>query len=105
MNSVEPEGVNAEPVGANGIEADPAGPSEEDLARIEREWPLIEAELAWLDAEIHALTAAGGPTPLDWRRLRRAEQRVLRAAFEFVAAEERAVMARMWKRLNEELAA
>jgi hypothetical protein len=39
----------------------------------------MDAELALLDAEIRALTAAGGPSPLDWRRLRRAQRRVLGA--------------------------
>jgi hypothetical protein len=53
-------------------------PSRADLASIEHEWPLIEAEMAVLDAEILILAADGGPSPLDWRRLRRAEQRVLR---------------------------
>lgn len=55
-------------------------PTSADLAAIEREWPLIEAELELLDAEILILTAVGGPTALDWRRLRRAEARVLREA-------------------------
>jgi hypothetical protein len=50
------------------------------MASIEREWPLIAAELDLLDAEILILSAIGGPSPLDWRRLRRAEQRVMRAA-------------------------
>jgi hypothetical protein len=57
-----------------GGEPDPAAA---DMAAIEMEWPLIEAELAVLDAEIGMLSAAGGPSPLDWRRLRRAEHRVL----------------------------
>jgi hypothetical protein len=61
-------------------------PTTEDLDRIEREWPLIEAEIALVDAEIRVLTATNGPTALDWRRLRRAEQRVLRRAA-FVLAE------------------
>ena len=54
-------------------------PSAAELADIEREWPLIDAELAVLDVQIRALSAAGGPSPLDWRRLRRAERRVLAA--------------------------
>jgi hypothetical protein len=33
--------------------------------------PLIEAELALVDAEIRVLTAHGGPSKLDWRRLHR----------------------------------
>jgi hypothetical protein len=54
-------------------------PTAADLAAIEAEWPVIEAELAVLDAEIRALSAVGGPSPLDWRRLRRAQRRVLAA--------------------------
>jgi len=54
-------------------------PTAADLAAIEAEWPLIEAELALLDAEIRVLCAAGGPSPLDWRRTRRAVRRVLAA--------------------------
>lgn len=55
-----------------------AEPTPADLSGIEAEWPLIDAELALLDAEIRML-ADGGPSPLDWRRLRRAERRVLAA--------------------------
>ena len=55
-------------------------PTAADLAAIEAEWPLIEAELAVVDAEGRVLSAAGGPSPLEWRRLRRAECRVLAAA-------------------------
>lgn len=60
----------------------PVEPSAADLAAIEAEWPLIAAELDLLDAEITMLYAEdhGGPTVLDWRRLRRAEARVIRAA-------------------------
>jgi len=59
---------------------DPAGPSPEDLAAIEAEWPLIAAGLDVLDAEIALIVAvdSGGPTELDWRRHRRAEARVTR---------------------------
>ncbi|PZF98419.1 hypothetical protein C1I99_13490 [Micromonospora deserti] len=59
-----------------------AEPTVADLAAIDREWPLIAAELDLLDAEITLLYAEdhGGPTALDWRRLRRAEARVTRAA-------------------------
>jgi hypothetical protein len=59
-------------------------PTTNDLLAIEAEWPLIEAELAVLDAEISLINAAdhGGPSPLDWRRLRRAEARVTRVAAE-----------------------
>lgn len=56
-----------------------AEPTPADLAAIDHEWPLIEAEVAVLDAEIAILTAAQ-PSELDWRRLRRAEARVLREA-------------------------
>jgi hypothetical protein len=62
------------------------GPTGSDLAAIEAEWPLIEAELAVLDAEIHMLTVRGGPTALDWRRLRRAEDRVTREAAALAAS-------------------
>ncbi|WP_409073526.1 DUF6284 family protein [Micromonospora chalcea] len=57
-------------------------PTAAALAAIESEWPLIAAELDVLDAEITMLYAEdhGGPTALDWRRLRRAEARVTRAA-------------------------
>ena len=50
--------------------------------------PLIEAELAWLDAEIRLMDAdeRGGPTELDWRRLRRAEAQVIRETFAHVAS-------------------
>jgi hypothetical protein len=62
-------------------------PTPEALALIEAEWPLIEAELSVLDAEITLINAAdhGGPSPLDWRRLRRAEARVTRVAAELAA--------------------
>lgn len=61
---------------------DQHGPSPVDLAAIDVEWPLIAAELDLLDAEISLLYAVdhGGPSPLDWRRVRRAEARVTRAA-------------------------
>lgn len=59
-----------------------AEPTAADLAAIESEWPLIAAELDLLDAEITLLYTEdrGGPTEFDWRRLRRAEARVTRAA-------------------------
>jgi len=56
----------------------PAGPTPADLAAIEVEWPLIAAELDLVEEEIHVLTVEGGPSALDWRRLRRAERRVAR---------------------------
>jgi uncharacterized protein DUF6284 len=55
-------------------------PTVAELAAIEAEWPLIEAELTLLDAEIIILTAPGGPAPIDWVRLRRAQARVLHQA-------------------------
>ena len=61
-------------------------PTRADLAAIEAEWPLIEAELAVLDAQIRMLAAAGGPSPLDWRRLRRAEHQVLTARLRLTPA-------------------
>ncbi|MEV4768865.1 DUF6284 family protein [Micromonospora humida] len=62
-------------------------PTAADLAAIDAEWPLIAAELDVLDAEITMLYAVdhGGPTALDWRRLRRAEARVTRAAADLSA--------------------
>jgi hypothetical protein len=62
-------------------------PTPQAMAAIEAEWPLIEAELLVLDAEIALINAAdhGGPSPLDWRRLRRAEARVTRVAAELAA--------------------
>jgi len=60
--------------------SDLAGPCSADLAAIDAEWPLIAAELDLLDAEITALSADGGLSALDRRRLRRAEQRVMRVA-------------------------
>lgn len=67
------------------LSAESAGPTDEDLAAIEVEWPLIEAEMALVDAEIRMLTVQGGPGPVDWRRLRRAEARVIREALAFAA--------------------
>jgi hypothetical protein len=61
-------------------------PTPADLAAIEAEWPLIDAELAVVDAEIRALSAVGGPSPLDWRRLRRTERRVLAARLRLAVA-------------------
>jgi hypothetical protein len=60
-------------------------PTAAALAAIEAEWPLVEAELAVLDAQIRALSAAGGPSPLDWRRLRRAERRLLAARLRLIS--------------------
>lgn len=62
-------------------------PTRRELAAIETEWPLIAAELDVLDAEITLINAEdhGGPTVLDWRRLRRAEARALAVAAELAA--------------------
>lgn len=56
----------------------PNEPTPAHLAAIEREQRLLEAEIALVDAEIRFLTAEPAPTQLDWRRLRRAQNRVLR---------------------------
>ncbi|GII20851.1 DUF6284 family protein [Planosporangium mesophilum] len=68
------------PTKGSGFLSDEADPTPNELVAIEREMPLIEAEVALVDAEIRMLTAEGGPSALDWRRLRRAEARVLREA-------------------------
>lgn len=61
-------------------------PTPKDLAEIEREWPLIEAEMALLDAEILCMRDATGTSDLDWHRLRRAQAHVLRELRKFRAA-------------------
>lgn len=61
------------------------GPNVDDLAAIEREMPLIEAEVLLLDAQITVLTSDHRPTDLDWQRLRRAQRRVLREARDLLA--------------------
>jgi hypothetical protein len=53
-------------------------PTRRDLAAIEAEWPLIEAGLAAVDAEIRSLLAADVVDELVVRRARRARRRVLR---------------------------
>jgi hypothetical protein len=60
------------------------GPTAEDLAEIEREGPLIAAETALADHEIHMLTVHGGPSELDWRRWRRLKARVEREALAYL---------------------
>src|SRR5947209_2413879 len=55
-------------------------PKPAELAAIEDEWPLIEAELLLLDAEIRSLIAGHHVSELDVRRVRRAEDRVTREA-------------------------
>jgi hypothetical protein len=62
------------------------GPSTAELAAIQREWPLIEAEMALVQAEIRVLTARPQPTVRDWHHLRSAERRVLREAAALVHA-------------------
>jgi hypothetical protein len=67
--------------------SDDDGPSAQDLAAIEREWPLIESELALLDAEISYITAGPAVSALDRRRVRRAQRRVLAVGRELAADE------------------
>lgn len=59
-------------------------PTGDDLSDIEYEWPVIAAGLDLLKAEIALICAEdhGGPTDLDWQRVRRARRRVLRAVVE-----------------------
>jgi hypothetical protein len=64
----------------------PEEPTPAHLDAIEREQRLLEAELALVDAEILFFAAESKPTQLDYRRLRRAQNRVLR---EMVALLER----------------
>jgi hypothetical protein len=55
-------------------------PSASDLAAIEEEWPVIEAEIALTDAEIRLITVGRRhATELDWQRYRSAERTVLAA--------------------------
>ena len=62
-------------------------PTPAELAAVESERPLIEAELKWLDAEITLLAAIdhGRASDLDARRVRRAEHAVIRETFAHVA--------------------
>lgn len=62
-------------------------PSPADLAAIEREWPLIAAELDLLDAEISYVNAGPAASTLDRRRVRRAERRVLEIGRELAGRE------------------
>ncbi|WP_432980461.1 DUF6284 family protein [Dactylosporangium sp. CA-233914] len=62
------------------------GPSRAELAAIQQEWPLIEAEMSLVAAEIRVLTADPQPTVRDWHRLHSAERRVLREAAALVCA-------------------
>lgn len=54
-------------------------PSLDELAAIEAESPVIEAEVRLLDCELAILRAGrAGATALDWARVREAEREVLR---------------------------
>lgn len=66
------------------LDAGPDGPSVDDLAEIEREMPLIEAEVLLLDAQIAVLRT--GLTDVTRQKLRRARRRVLREACALLAA-------------------
>lgn len=61
-------------------------PTIAELAEIEQEWPLIDAELDLLNAEIAAITAGESVSAMDRRRVRRAERRVLAVARMLAAA-------------------
>lgn len=65
------------------LDLDATEPSGADLAAIEREWPVIEAEIEELDAWIQVLIADRHVSKLDWRRLRRAQRRVLVARAQY----------------------
>ncbi len=54
-------------------------PTPQELDAIEREWPLITAELELVNAEVAMVAAGLLVTALDHRRLRRARRRVLAA--------------------------
>ncbi|GAA1586819.1 DUF6284 family protein [Actinoplanes couchii] len=62
-------------------------PTAADLAAIESEEPLLNAEFEWLLAEMNLLTAIerGRVDELDTRRVRRAERAVIRETFAHVA--------------------
>jgi hypothetical protein len=55
-------------------------PTDDDLAEIDDEWPLIAAEISVVEAEISMLCAPDGASEMDWQRLRRARRAVLREA-------------------------
>lgn len=65
---------------------DDDGPTDEDLAALAIEEPLIEAGVALVDAQIRALIAEHRPTPLDLLRVRHAQARLERAALTYRAA-------------------
>lgn len=58
------------------------GPSDQELAAIELESPLIAAEITVVELEAAMLASGHAPTAEDWRTLRRARRRVLRAALD-----------------------
>ncbi|MFI6680146.1 DUF6284 family protein [Kribbella sp. NPDC050470] len=62
-------------------------PTPADLAAIEREWPLIAAELDLLDAQIAFINAGPFASVLETRRVRRAERRVLDVGLELADRE------------------
>jgi cob(I)alamin adenosyltransferase len=62
-------------------------PSAADLAGIEREWPLIAAELDLLDAQIAFINASPYASALETRRVRRAERRVLEISRDLAAGD------------------
>lgn len=76
---------------AHRVSVEDREPSARELAAIERERPAIEAELDVLNAEITILTTTR-PSALDWRRLRRAEARVIRAWTEVRQSEQARVL-------------
>jgi hypothetical protein len=67
-----------------------------ELAAIEAEWPLIEAELHELDCVIRIVSADHDPDEMDIRRYRRAQRRVLREmrAFLYLTDADRAGVGR-----------
>ena len=60
-------------------------PTAAEIAAIEREWPLIVAKLAVVDAEIAVASADGAASPMDVRRLRKAERAARDAAAQVLA--------------------
>lgn len=53
-------------------------PTDAELAAIDAEWPVIEAELAELDAVIRIVSASHEPSRIEVQAYRRAQRRVLR---------------------------
>jgi hypothetical protein len=76
MISLNPTATPARP--DTNDDTDDVGPTAADLAAIDAEWPVIEAELDELDAVIRIISAAHDPDELEVRRYRRAQRRVLR---------------------------